>query len=310
MRIAARAVLLTAHFFLVSAFAQGSLALSAIEPHLVGSLKARTIDEVRRVRSANSASSATEVRLQGEVPALTAAPSNLQPRVNRIVTTPWVVFAYDVNTGLVEPNVNMVLSPLRHQANSGGHVHDSSARPKGSLSAFGGNTGPSGMELVIRYTSPEVSGVVYSDGACSAPNGFRCFDGYFYSFTTKVQGLQDLGPNAAYVLVGDKPWHPSNHWGTSSFVAKLRHAAALYNMKYGSKLEINDLSLEWGGLFDINQDWSHPHREHRIGVSADVRLVPPGRRDDFALILQQAGIVGPILREPSHWHIREFSTRE
>jgi len=33
---------------------------------------------------------------------------------------------------------------------------------------------------------------------------------------------------------------------------------------------VNDQSLPWGGLFDVNQNWMGPHDSHRVGTSADV----------------------------------------
>ena len=34
---------------------------------------------------------------------------------------------------------------------------------------------------------------------------------------------------------------------------------------------INDASLEWGGLFDIDGDWDTSHKKHRRGVVIDIR---------------------------------------
>jgi hypothetical protein len=40
----------------------------------------------------------------------------------------------------------------------------------------------------------------------------------------------------------------------------------------GIKLRINDMSLPWGGLFDIGNNWSNVpgHNTHRIGRNADI----------------------------------------
>ena len=35
-------------------------------------------------------------------------------------------------------------------------------------------------------------------------------------------------------------------------------------------LDVNDISLRWGGLFDIHGDWSVPHRTHRTGRTVDI----------------------------------------
>ncbi len=36
-------------------------------------------------------------------------------------------------------------------------------------------------------------------------------------------------------------------------------------------LQINDISLPWGGLFDVNGNWAPPHGGHRWGNMADLR---------------------------------------
>ena len=80
-------------------------------------------------------------------------------------------------------------------------------------------------------------------------------------------------------LIGAKPWHPSNHWGSADMGSRLALADADYGALYaGSTLEVNDISLEWGGVFDIDQNWVPDHVSHRWGDNVDVRLVPIARR--------------------------------
>ncbi len=300
--------------------AQAQIALGAIETRILGSARPASVGEVRRLQSAKTAQTMSLVQTAalepGEIPALTdAQPSNVI--LKRLVKTAWTLFAYDVYTSLVVPNVDFKLFPLRHKVNSGGHIHDLDPRPKGDLSAYVGNTGPSGY-IGLQYTSPDVSGTVYSDLSCTGPNGFACFAGQFYSFTTMVPGLQNLGGDLTYDLIGATSTHTSNHWATSSFADKLRSLANLYFLKYDGltqpKLAINDLSLEQGGLFDIKANWATPHREHRIGVVGDLRTVPVQRIAALKQLLRDVGIVGPVLihspPDPAHWHIREFSTQE
>ncbi|MEO0297389.1 MAG: hypothetical protein ABIN23_08090 [candidate division WOR-3 bacterium] len=38
----------------------------------------------------------------------------------------------------------------------------------------------------------------------------------------------------------------------------------------GERIYINDLSLPYGGLFDIEGNWQTPHSEHRLGNNADI----------------------------------------
>lgn len=306
-------------------FAQtGPYALGAVETQLLNANKPSSISEVRKLQTAANRQITTQTFTQaaatlepGEVTAITQAqPSNAQ--LNRTVKTSWTVFAYDVSTGLVVPNVNFTLGQLRHQPNSGGHDHDSVSRPKGELSAFSGNSGPTGLDLTIQYTSPDVSGKVYSDGSCAGPNGFSCFSGYYFSFTTQVPNLQRLDADQTFKLIGSTATHSSNHWGTTSFLAKLREAASMYFLKYEGlpegQLAINDLSLEFGGLFDIGANWKPAHREHRIGVVGDLRVVPVEHISALRKIFRDVGIVGRVLihapPDAPHWHIREYDSRE
>jgi len=46
--------------------------------------------------------------------------------------------------------------------------------------------------------------------------------------------------------------------------------AADYYEETGIAIGINDMSLPWGGLFDIDNNWSTPHSKHRTGKSVDV----------------------------------------
>jgi hypothetical protein len=40
-------------------------------------------------------------------------------------------------------------------------------------------------------------------------------------------------------------------------------------------ISLNDMSLPWGGLFDIDVDWQTPHNLHRIGHSVDINNTGP-----------------------------------
>lgn len=38
----------------------------------------------------------------------------------------------------------------------------------------------------------------------------------------------------------------------------------------GQPMRINDISLERGGMFDIQADWNPPHDSHRSGTDVDI----------------------------------------
>jgi hypothetical protein len=87
------------------------------------------------------------------------------------------------------------------------------------------------------------------------------------------------------------PPHGSNMYGEAGFLKALQALAASFRAfkdKQGNqpfqhyKLMIGDISLERGGVFDLNQDWSPPHCRHRVGRSADIsRYVWDERANTF-----------------------------
>jgi len=61
--------------------------------------------------------------------------------------------------------------------------------------------------------------------------------------------------------------------------AAINLVAREFRANTGHRIYVNDLALPWGGLLDVNNNWSGPHREHAYGWSADVRthtLIFPG----------------------------------
>ena len=89
----------------------------------------------------------------------------------------------------------------------------------------------------------------------------------------RVPGLNELHEGSDYKLIGDKPEHPINHFGTQELIADLQTIANQYvQLNPGVRIRINDISLEYGGLFDINKDWSPPHKSHRLGTNADISI--------------------------------------
>ena len=78
--------------------------------------------------------------------------------------------------------------------------------------------------------------------------------------------------------------------------------ATAYNQKTGDKLRLNDFSLVWGGLFDINNNWSTDHKSHRFGQDADINLVPIPNRIGFQELINNEGF--QLILHDNHWHLR------
>lgn len=85
----------------------------------------------------------------------------------------------------------------------------------------------------------------------------------------------DSGSGPGFVLVGQfgtgsvTSQHYQNHFGTPTLVGDVVQLASQYFAKTGKTLQLNDMSLPQGGLFDIGNDWLAPHFLHRDGNSVD-----------------------------------------
>jgi hypothetical protein len=156
---------------------------------------------------------------------------------------------------------------------SGGHNH------VGNRTTHTGSVDPDSVIFVpgesivnnIVYNSGEVAGteriiaeVLDGNGSVSSTQSV--------SVDVKVPDLVSLGGFISYQLVGSLDAHPANHYGTASTVTNAGNVADAYYVATGELLGINDMSLVWGGLFDINGDWSTPHGSHRKGMSVDIDL--------------------------------------
>ena len=115
------------------------------------------------------------------------------------------------------------------------------------------------------------------------------------TLTVRVPGLIELTPGEYYELVGapdnhsgtndpcrpifDPPTslHYHNHFGTQALITVIQNIAVAYDSLHpGIRLRINDMSLEYGGLFDCGSrtvppnTWRPPHNSHRLGRNADI----------------------------------------
>ena len=76
-----------------------------------------------------------------------------------------------------------------------------------------------------------------------------------------------------YNLVGKTTTHPVNHYSTKGTIEKLKKLADLANADSSYILQYNDISLKYGGPFDISKTylWNTPHNTHREGTNVDMR---------------------------------------
>jgi hypothetical protein len=161
--------------------------------------------------------------------------------------------------------VQLMARPVQ---NSGGHIHDGD-RPVGSFSVKSGKTGGDGKFVSI-YTASQFGGIeqiiVTAAGVTDS-----------VADTVKVEPLVQFSGAGDYVLKGSTTSHPENHYFASqSAVSHLISAADKFDTSAFNTtgiMRLNDMSLPWGGLFDIKQNWKPPHNLHRIGRSVDIENI-------------------------------------
>lgn len=212
----------------------------------------------------------------------------------------------------VVPNCQIQLNHIV-APNSGGHDHHDENRPQGELAPTEGSTGDTGFGFTTVYTAPEPAGVTAVDVMATLPGGGAIFGGL--TIGVRVPDLQELQEGDSYRLIGQfgTSLHQRNHFGTPGLNAALVFTAAVYALRFpGQRLEYNDMSLLGGGLFDLGNNWSRPHRDHRFGVNVDLQTeqrtglagVPAANRRALRRIAEeQAGLRVHVEVDPPHWHL-------
>ena len=123
-----------------------------------------------------------------------------------------------------------------------------------------------------------------------------------------VGGLMELPEGNGIALIGETATHPENHWGTTGMVSALQNLGVGFLSRFGKPIEVNDMSLPLGGLFDLGADWQPPHVEHRVGLSADLRTsgrTPAELRFIQDVLEELGGGVHDETRAPApHYHLR------
>jgi hypothetical protein len=228
--------------------------------------------------------------------------------------------------------VTVVAEPV---AGSGGHAHDA-GRPRGTFfpepapavdRADGGI--PDSVVFTLRST-PDTT-LLYRSSGVGGREVLR----------VRAEALGETGreataadtlrvaleealvrlPSIPGVLepIGSIPSHPSNSWGTPATVAILDSIARAFHDRTGRTLEVNDMSLRLGGLFDCavgatsgctaavgeERPWRPPHQTHRRGDQADIgiRGFTPIERGELRSLIEDDW--GGLVFDPeatSHFH--------
>jgi len=105
--------------------------------------------------------------------------------------------------------------------------------------------------------------------------------------------------------------HSVNHFGTQQMITSIQNIADDYALLHsGIIIRVNDMSLENGGLFDANNNWSNPHQSHRMGTNADIGFTGISQNDncvnlnrrDLENIIRRHTSQAPYI-EGDHYHV-------
>lgn len=189
---------------------------------------------------------------------------------------------------------------------NGGHEHNANVPP---YTTWGGKEYPSPMCTPVTpvneygsiyFTTPEFA----TRAEHKIQYSGTCNDTFFNTIDIKIDNLALLPPasedglhggDTYYLLIGKTPEHVIHHFGRPSTITSLRQIAWQYHVEFPNApvLCINDISLRWGGKFDVNGQWTGgDHKYHRYGKQADVRIntIPPANRSRFKEICCQYGV--------------------
>jgi len=120
-----------------------------------------------------------------------------------------------------------------------------------------------------------------------------------------IEGLSPLPAGIGYALVGATAKHASNHYATGAVLSAIPLIASDYRATFpkDSDLLVNDISLLYGGLFDIGGGWAAPHITHRFGSQVDLQksTIPAEHQAKFEELAKKHG--ARILIEGTHYHL-------
>jgi hypothetical protein len=163
----------------------------------------------------------------------------------------------------------------------------------------------------FNFDAPDVSGTHTITATCISAS---CSGSKTSTINVKVDGLVPIPDYQFYTLtekdgkvIGSTNAHINNHYLTPEAATVLQRMAASYHIedkfwqfqraRKGKRgqytytpaplLHLNDASLIWGGVFDLDTDWDEPHAEHARGTVIDIRAnsadgaIPPQNFKNF-----------------------------
>ncbi len=157
------------------------------------------------------------------------------------------------------------------EGGSGGHAHQADDRDGfGHFAQASGQTDVAGS-FTTDYVPDSIGALERLTATVSGEGQTTTASA---ELATRVPGLIELVSGANIELGGATPNHPSNTFGTGFTIGKIVILADTFFQATGVRIPYNDMSLEFGGVFDLNAKFTataHPgHLGHRCGKEVDV----------------------------------------
>ncbi len=155
--------------------------------------------------------------------------------------------------------------------NTNGHTHTDIQAPLSTTSPSSGQSDGSG-NLAVNLTTTRVGHqeTIYE---CDDDDGICSLNDYIVGFS----GFALVNATSQAILVGQTPYHGNdnyyNHWMTTNALNGLSNTVSDFlNANPGQgQVALNDMALPYGGVFDLNRNWTSPHISHDFGTASDVR---------------------------------------
>jgi len=144
----------------------------------------------------------------------------------------------------------------------------------------------------------------------------ECTKEDYRTMRVRIPDLEELAKSTddSYILYGVTPRHLLNHYATHATITALTAVATEWHQNHpdSNVLAFNDMSLPWGGAFEIygTWDWHSSHANHSFGVAIDAGKKCIKRSDRLALMqlfIAHGFTVhseGSILHSENHYHVQ------
>lgn len=195
---------------------------------------------------------------------------------------------------------------------SGGHDH-SEGRPTGrfvteqhdTLTEVEGKTDTNG-QAKYKYLCSGIGGIdsIYVKGQTPYDTATATIALKFGDFQLMTEGGHyDLV--GAYGESGVNSQHRVNHYGTPHLIKQLKALADSLYADSSHVLRLNDMSIQFGGPFDIWNKWDTPHQTHRLGVNGDVSyLNAAGVIIDSTHFEARVNDLDGTVQKHGHYHVK------